>query len=79
MNRVTVDPETRTRLQNLDKELEIYDEAGTKLGVFLPADPDEAAIYEWARNEFTDEEIDAARREGGGITTQELLRKLQSK
>ena len=77
MNRVTVDPETRTRLQNLDKELEIYDEAGTKLGIFLPTDPDEAAIYEWARNEFTDEEIDAARSEKGRVTTQELLEGLK--
>ena len=77
MNRVTVDPETRTRLQNLDKEIEIYDESGTKLGVFLPADPDEAAIYEWARNEFMDEEIDAARSEEGRLTTQELLEGLK--
>lgn len=73
MNKILVDPGTRTRLDNLESELEFCDESGRTLGFFVPAAEAEPALYEWARREFTDEEIERARREPGGLTIDEVL------
>ncbi|MFQ5734726.1 MAG: hypothetical protein ACE5KM_22560 [Planctomycetaceae bacterium] len=78
MNKVIVDEELRTRLQNLDVQIEFCDETGATLGYFRPVSAEERDVYDWAKRAFSDEEIEAARNEEGGLTTQELLEHLKS-
>jgi hypothetical protein len=73
MNRIIVDRSLRSRLDNLDSRLEFCDESGKTLGYFVPASEQERLLYTWARAEFTDEELERARREPGGLTVSELL------
>jgi hypothetical protein len=80
MSKVIVDPETKARLENLDKELKVYDESGAKLGAFVPEPQNLAEIYEWARNAVTDEELEAARRDPRPrLTTEELLARIHAR
>ena len=76
MTRIVVDDSLLNRLQNLAGELVFCDEAGRTLGYFLPAGGSDADLYGWARSEFTDDELERARREPGGISTDDLLRTL---
>ena len=73
MNKILVDPSLRSRLDNLDSRLEFCDESGKTLGYFVPASEQERLLYAWARAEFTDEEIERARGESGGLTIAEVL------
>lgn len=75
MERLIVDPSLRDRLAGLDSDLELCDEQGRTLGYFTPAAGDQRP-YDWAKAQFTDEELDQARREPGGRTTAEVLARL---
>jgi hypothetical protein len=77
MSKVILDAATRARLNGLDQELELCDEAGNVIGYFLPPKEHERLMYAWAKSQVTDAELDAARREQGGMTTQELLAHLE--
>jgi hypothetical protein len=76
MNKVVVQATVRSQLHDLDSELELCDESGRTLGYFVPASEVEARHYEWARAQFTDEELERARGEPGGRTTAEILARL---
>jgi len=73
MNRIMVDAALRSKPDNLESRLELCDESGVTLGCFVPASEREGLLYAWARAEFTDEEIERARREPGGLTIAEVL------
>jgi hypothetical protein len=79
MNRVVVDAAVLSKLDNLSSALELCDEAGVTLGYFLPAAGREREVYDWARGAFSDEEIEAARQQSGGVTTEELLARLTAR
>lgn len=72
MERLTLDASASAGLRGLTSECELLDEVGKPLGLFVPM----ADLYEWARSQFTDEELEAARREPGGRTTAEVLARL---
>lgn len=76
MKRIIVDRSLRSKLDNLDSRLELCDESGEILGYFVPASEQQRLLYAWARAEFTDEEIERARKEPGGLTIGELLAEL---
>ena len=76
MTRILVDDSLRSRLDNLDAGLVFCDETGRTLGYFVPAAESDADVYAWARSQFTDEEIESAWHESGGVSTDELLREL---
>ena len=73
MNRIIVAPSLRSKLDNLDSRLELCDESGKTLGYFAPAWEQERLLYAWARAKFTDEEIERARGEPGGLAIAEVL------
>ncbi len=73
MNRIIVDPSLLSKLDNLDSRLEFCDESGKTLGYFVPASEQQRLLYAWARAEFSDEEIEHARAEHGGLTVAEVL------
>jgi len=77
MNRITIDESLRAQLDSLGSRLEFCDQAGHTLGYFIPASEERSLLYAWARGEFTDEEIDRARREPGGLSLTELLADLK--
>ena len=73
MDKVRVEPLVRAKLCNLDSRLELCDESGKTLGYFVPVSEQHRLLYAWARAEFTDEEIEAARAEPGGLPIAEVL------
>ena len=63
MVRLTVDQETRAKLQDLNQRLELCDETGRLLGYFQPVvDP---ALYEGVDAPISEEELDRRERESG--------------
>lgn len=73
MNKIIIEPLLRSKLHNLDSRLELCDPSGKTLGYFVPASEHERLLYAWARAEFTDEEIERARAEPGGLNIAEVL------
>ena len=76
MNRIVVDTSVLSKLDNLTSAMELCNEGGVTLGYFVPAADRQREVYEWAQGAFSEEEIDAARQQPGGITTEELLGRL---
>lgn len=72
MEQMTLDASVAAGFRGRTGECELRDESGEMLGLFVPR----AELYEWARSLSTDEEIEAARREPNGSTTDEILRRL---
>jgi hypothetical protein len=79
MTRIQVDSEVLSKLNNLDSTLELCNESGVTLGHFYPAADRKRKLYEWAKTAFSDEELEAAEREPGGVTTEELLARLKAR
>ena len=69
----------RSKLDNLTSALELCDEAGVTLGYFVPAADRDRDVYDWARAAFSDEDIEHARQQPGGLTTEELLARLSDR
>lgn len=78
MTRVVVDTSVITKLNNLNSALELCNESGVTLGHFYPVADRKRELYDWAKAAFSDEELDAAEREPGGVTTEELLARLNA-
>jgi len=73
MTRITVDAQTRSKLISAGGEAEVCDEMGATIGYFLTPDEYLAWMYEWARNQVSDEELEQARHEPGGFSTPEAI------
>jgi hypothetical protein len=73
MRKVVVESVIRSKLGNLESELEFCDESGQTLGFFVPLPKAAPWHYEWIRAQCSDEELERARREPGGKTTAEVL------
>jgi hypothetical protein len=73
MLKITVDDSLRSLLANFTTRIELCDESGRTVGFFVPAAEEQQRQYAWARHQFTDAEIDAARRESGGFTIEQIL------
>ena len=77
MTKIVADEALRSRLNNFESRLEVCDPSGRTVGFFIPAAEEQKALYAWARGEFSDEEIEAARREPGGFSIEEVLADLR--
>ena len=78
MKRVMVDAGIVSKLAGLNSSMEFCDSAGGTLGHFVPVADRKRALYDSAKTAFADEEINAAKREPGGVATEELLRRLKA-
>ncbi len=67
MERVVVDADGRVAFSGLDRQLEVADTAGKTLGYFVPPATYWAMVHARLDQEPTAEELDAARRETGGL------------
>ncbi|MGH7169626.1 MAG: hypothetical protein ACRELF_03830 [Gemmataceae bacterium] len=77
MNRVIVDPDTRTKLANARQTLELCDDSGRVLGHFLPIEDHDADSGREPR--ISDVEIARRLRCGGGRSLAEILADLEKK
>jgi hypothetical protein len=81
MQAIILDPELRAKLSGLERQLELRDESGTTLGLFVPLRLYEEMISAWTRLQFADEqEREQARREirnHGGLSTAEATAHLE--
>ena len=77
MDRVTLEKPLETKLSGLSGEVELCDESGRILGYFVAPDVHRQLRYEWAKQLFTDEELDRARTQAGGRSTADVLDRLQ--
>jgi hypothetical protein len=76
VNKVILDPELKSKLNGLDRQLEICDETGRTLGHFLPADVYRQLLLAWAEAQVTDEELERRRQEPRGRTLPEIWKSL---
>jgi len=73
---VTFDAATAAKLGSFKERIEVCDETGRPLGHFTPLGV--KSIYEGADCPLNEEELDRRQREGGGRTTDEVLRRLEN-
>lgn len=73
IDRVILDSGVSDRLQKSKTSLELCDEAGHTVGYFLPPALHRQFLYAWAKCQFTDEELDEARKEVGGLATADAI------
>ena len=76
MNRIVVDPSLQSTLRSLDTRLELCDDAGIVLGYFVPASERGRLLYDWARGQFSEDELARARAQPGGFSLAEILAEL---
>jgi len=76
MSKITLDPELRARLNGLNHQVTVVDEAGQAVGLFLPMD-DYKALLRNMPIPFSEEEIARRRQETGGCSLQEIWQRLE--
>lgn len=79
MNRITVTPTMRRELPRLDEQAEVCDEAGHRLGYFVPLPESDPKLLRQIEEDVTDEELDRVRREPGGTSLGKVLDGLRSR
>jgi hypothetical protein len=79
MSRITLDETLRAKINDLGEEIEICDDEGRIIGYYVPAECHRKMLYAWAKEQFTDEELQAARRETGGRSLTEFWAELKGK
>jgi|SRR5262249_52912939 len=76
MTKLTLDPQLREKLNGLDEQIEVCDEAGKTVGHFLPEAIYRKFVYAWLNAQVTDEELEQAAQEPGGCSLAEIWKKL---
>lgn len=79
MVKVTIDNSLREQLDLLHEEAQLCDETGRTIGYYLPESLRHRMLYNWARTEVSDAELDQARDEPGGATLAEIWQRLGSR
>ncbi len=79
MSRVILDPELRSKLNGLNEQLEVCDEAGKTLGHFLPESLYRELLLCWSKANLSDEELARRRQEPRGRTLAEIWKSLGQK
>ena len=77
MNHVVASGALLDELGELNEPVALCDDDGQPLGFVVPSSSRQRKLYDWAKREFTDAEIEKARAESGGLTTAEVLRGLR--
>jgi hypothetical protein len=76
MNKVILDAELKSKLNGLNEQLELCDEAGRTVGHFLPADLYKQLLLAWTEANISEEELERRRREPRGRTLAEIWKSL---
>jgi hypothetical protein len=79
MGKIILDPELREKLNGLNERLEICDETGKPVGLYLPLEVYKKLLYTGVEIPLSEEEIERRRQEKGGIPLQELWKRMEVK
>ncbi len=77
MSRITLDNDLRAKLNGLNEPMELCDESGETVGVFLPDDEYWKLVLAADRCPYTVEELKEARQSSGGRTLAEIWKDLE--
>ena len=77
MRNIRLDDDLKTKLGELDGEINLCDAAGTVVACVVPPGHREM-LYRLAADLFSDEELERAEQEDGGMTTAEVLAHLET-
>jgi hypothetical protein len=77
MNKVVVDPATRDKLINAHQKLELCDDAGAVLGLFIPVE--NCSSHSGREPRISAEELDRRERAGGGRPLADILADLEKR
>lgn len=78
MGQITLDDALRARLNGLTERIELRDEAGALVGVFLPADHYRALLRDM-EIPLSAEEIERRKQEQGGSSLEDIWKRLGAK
>jgi hypothetical protein len=76
MGTITLDPVLRAKLNGLNEQLEICDETGKPVGMYLPLEDYKKLLYRGVEIPLSEEEIEQRRKEPGGSSLQEIWKRL---
>ncbi len=76
MTTLTISPAAQAELSGIREQAELKSASGDTLGMFLSTVAYRKLLYTHANSLVTDEELENARKQQGGKSTQELLAKL---
>jgi hypothetical protein len=76
MTKLTLDPQLREKLNELQEQIEVCDENGQTVGHFVPKDFYMQLVYAWLNTQVTDEELERAAQEPGGRPLAEIWKSL---
>jgi hypothetical protein len=79
MDKFIVDSILSSKLNGLNRHMELCDEAGQTLGHFLPADLYRELLVTWSKTHISDEELERRMQEPGGRTLAEIWQRLGRK
>lgn len=77
MNRVLVEDGLRSMLDGLQTQTEFCDRNGKILGYYIPAGSPHQDLSAWVSSRISDEELERRAREPGGLSTEDVLRRLR--
>jgi hypothetical protein len=77
MAKIIVDPTTSALLQWVKETVELFDEAGCRLGTFTPVD--KKSLYRDVEIPYTNEELQRFAKQKGGRTLAEILADLENR
>ncbi|MGQ0633460.1 MAG: hypothetical protein ACT4QC_02525 [Planctomycetaceae bacterium] len=72
MVRLTVDESLQEQLKQLSEQAELCDESGNRLGYYVPEALHHRLLYDWAKAQVSDGELERARQEPGGSSLAEI-------
>jgi hypothetical protein len=77
MGKITLNPDLRSKLNGLTETLEVCDESGTPIGMFLPLGEYKKLLRREVAVPFTEEQIRRLRNQQGGRPLAEIMKELQ--
>lgn len=76
MVNVVIDERAAAALAAAKEQVELRDEAGHRIGYFLPPALHERLLYDWAQSRVTKSALESARAEEGGSTLADVWARL---
>ena len=73
---IVLDAELKAKLNGLNETVPVCEPDGTTVGQFVPQGEYLRLLYRWANDQVTDEELDRASREPGGLPLAEVWKRL---
>jgi hypothetical protein len=79
MQKLVVDDDLRSKLNDLQGELEFCDASGRTLGHFVPTDLYREMLVAWSEGHISEEELNRRMNEPGGRSLHEIWQRLGRK